>query len=161
MLNYTAIDDRWINVACIKQSRNHASRRGFPVRSGNRDSALKPHQFCQHLCAPHNRNARLKRCDHFGISALHSSRGNNHRDAFDIFCPLANLDANTARDQPLNAWPLRKIRALHAVAQIVHHLSNAGHANAANSDKVDRANIGSDAFHSRPSRDAPCSRDAP
>jgi hypothetical protein len=42
----------------------------------------------------------------------------------------------------------RDIRALDAIAKVVHHLGDAGHADAADADEVDRADVGADAFHS-------------
>src|SRR5690606_22630672 len=39
------------------------------------------------------------------------------------------------------------VRSLHLVAKVVHHLGNAGHADAANADEVDDADVESDALH--------------
>src|SRR5690606_21667211 len=44
-------------------------------------------------------------------------------------------------------WAFGKIGALHAVAEVVHHLGDAGHADAPDADEVNRADVGADALH--------------
>jgi hypothetical protein len=47
----------------------------------------------------------------------------------------------------LDHWPIGQIATLHLITQIVHYLGNAGHADTANADKVDNANIRSNTTH--------------
>ena len=49
--------------------------------------------------------------------------------------------------QPLDDIGVGDVRALHLVAQDVHHLGDARHADAADADEVDRADVGADAPH--------------
>ncbi len=73
--------------------------RGLAVGAGDRDAAFQPHQFGQHLGAPHHRNALGARRHQFGIVAL--DRGRDHDDvgAVDILGVVAdrNLDALLAQ----------------------------------------------------------------
>ena len=55
---------------------------------------------------------------------------------------MADRDRDAALAQPLDDIAFGDVRALHLVAEIVHHLGDAGHADAADADEVDRADIG-------------------
>jgi hypothetical protein len=48
---------------------------------------------------------------------------------------------------PVDAVAFRDVRTLHFVAQDVHHLGNAGHADAADPHEVDRADVRAGELH--------------
>src|SRR5271170_1804758 len=54
---------------------------------------------------------------------------------------MANDDGDSLRAQALHIGVVDGIRAAHAVAEIVHDLGDAAHADAADADEMDRADI--------------------
>ena len=146
-----AVDDGGIDSAGIQQGGNHAGGGGLAMRSGHGNGAFKAHQLGQHLGAAHHGNARLKGGRHLWIIALDRRAGDNHRRIAQILALVANHYRDAAGAQPFHHIPLGNVGALHPVAQIVHHLGNARHANAANADEMDRADFCANALHHRAS----------
>src|SRR3546814_12183370 len=54
---------------------------------------------------------------------------------------MALEDGDAESAQPLDVIVRREVRALHLVAEIVHHLGDARHADAADADEVDDSDI--------------------
>ena len=93
--------------------------------------------------------AVLERGDHFGVVALHGGRGDHHRGIADVLRRVADRHLDAALAQPFDDVTLGNVGTLHPVAEIVHHLGNAGHADAANADEVDGADVGADTPHAK------------
>ena len=60
---------------------------------------------------------------------------------------MPDRNEDSALAQSLDHIAFSDVRALHFVTQIVHDFGNARHADAANPDEMDRADIGRDALH--------------
>ena len=60
---------------------------------------------------------------------------------------MTDRDGDAAGAQTLGAGTIGDIRSLHLVAQIVHHLGNARHADPADADEMDCAEVGADIGH--------------
>ena len=145
-----AVDDGGVDPTRIEQRRHHRSRGGLAVGAGHRDGVLQAHQFGQHFRAAHHGDAVFERVDHFRILTLHGSGGDNHGRSLNVLCRVADRDLDAPLAQAFDHIPLGNIGALHTVAEVVHHLGNAGHADAADANEVDRADVGADALHATP-----------
>src|SRR4029434_9955794 len=53
-IDEAAVYHRWVETASIEQGRNKRSRGCFAMGAGYRHTAFQPHQFRQHLGAPHD-----------------------------------------------------------------------------------------------------------
>ncbi len=142
-----AVDHRGIDPAGIEQRGDHAGGGGLAVGAGDRDRALQPHQFGEHFGAAHDGNAGFERGGDFGVVALDRGRGHHHRRLAEILRGMADHYLDPALAQALDDIALGNVGALHAVAEVVHHFGNARHADAADADEMDRADVGGDAFH--------------
>ena len=136
-----AIDDGGIEIAGIEQRRNHRGGGGLAVGAGNRDAAFQPHQFGQHLRAPHHRNALGTRGEQFRIVALDRGGHHQHVGARDVLRPVADRDIDALLAQPHHIGAFRCIGALHRVAEIAQHLGDAAHADAADADEMNGADL--------------------
>src|SRR5690606_2934473 len=98
---------------------------------------------------------RLERRGDLGIVALHRGRSDHDRRVAKIGCVVPDRDLDPATAQPFDRGALGDVRALYRVAEVVHDLGDARHADAADADEVDRADVGAAAFHGRPPVTAP------
>src|SRR3954464_14940865 len=60
---------------------------------------------------------------------------------------MADADRDSRLAQLLDDVAVGDIGALHVVAELVHHFRDARHADAANADEMDRADVGAQRFH--------------
>src|SRR5579872_6464877 len=60
---------------------------------------------------------------------------------------MTDVDRDTRLFQLLDNIAFGDIRALHLIAELVHHLGNARHSNAADADEMDRADVGTKRLH--------------
>ena len=142
-----AVDHGRIDPAGIEQRGDHAGGGGLAVGPGHRDGPLEAHQFGQHFRAADHRNALFEGFDHFGIVALDCGRCDDHRGIADVFGGMADHHLDPALAQSFDDIALGNVAALHGIAQVVHHLGNPGHADPADADEMDRADIGADRLH--------------
>ena len=142
-----AVDHRRIDAARIKQRGHHAGRRRLAMGAGDGHGVLQPHQFSQHFGAAHHRNAVFQCGDHFGIVALDRRASHHHRRIANVFSGMADHHLDAARAQALNDIALGNVRPLHGVAEVGHHFCNARHADAADADEMDGADVGCDTLH--------------
>ena len=114
---------------------------GLAVRAGDGDAAFQPHQLGQHLGAPHHRQALRARGDQFGIVALDGGGHHHHVGAVEVLGLVADGDLDALVAQALDVGAVGDVRAVHGVAEIGQHLGDAAHADAADADEVDRADV--------------------
>ena len=117
------------------------------MRPRDRNGVFQPHQFGEHFGAADQWDAQFKCSFDFGVAALHRRRSHNHRSIAQIFGGMADHHLDPAFTQTFDDIAFGDIRTLYRITQIVHHLGNARHADAANADKVDRSYVGSDTLH--------------
>jgi hypothetical protein len=101
----------------------------------------KPHDLGQHLGAAHDRQ-QLLACGHkFRIVLL--DRGRDHDDLAiaEIVRRMADEDLDALGPEPLHIGVVGLVGSLHLVAQIVQHLGDTAHADAADSDEMHKADI--------------------
>ena len=91
--------------------------------------------------------APLDRGLDFRIAAADGGGNHDDRSVAEIFGPLADHDRNAELAQTLDDIALGDVRALHLVAELVHHLGDARHADAADADEVDRADVRAQRLH--------------
>ena len=102
-----AIDHGRIEAAGVEQGRDHRRRRGLAVGAGNRDAALQPHQFGEHLGAAHHGNALRARRHQFRIVALDRGRHHDHVGAVDILGLVADRDRRCPSRAAARHWRRR------------------------------------------------------
>ena len=115
--------------------------------AGYGDRILEPHQLGQHFRPADDRNAPLVGGFDLWVPALDRGRDDDHCGIAQIFGLVADHHLDALLAQPLDDIAFGDIGALHLIAEDVHHLGDAGHANAADADEVDRADIRADAPH--------------
>ena len=131
-----AIDNGRVEPAGFEQRAYHRSRRRLAMRAANSDGLPEAHEFGQHLRAPYHRQQPLARRDKFWI--VLADRGGNHQHlcTAEIFRLVADMAGNALVAQALHIRVFRLVGALHGVTQIVQHLRDAAHADAADADKM-------------------------
>ena len=136
-----AIDDGGVEVAGVEQGGDERGRRGLAVGAGHRDAGLEPHQLGEHLGAAHHRQAALAGLDQLRVVA--ADRGGDHDEGrvLDVLGPVADEGADAVLGQPPDIGVVVRVRALHRIAEIGHDLGDAGHADAADADEVDGAEL--------------------
>src|SRR3954471_9363520 len=60
---------------------------------------------------------------------------------------MADCDGDAGLAQLLDDIAVGGVRALHLIAELMHHLGDAGHADAADPDEVDRADVRAERLH--------------
>ena len=109
---------------------------------------LEPHQLGEHLRPAHHGNAPRARRDDLGIVALDGRRNDDHRGLAEIRLIVADRDRRALLAQALDVGVVGEVRALDLVAEVDEHLGDARHADAADADEVDRADLARQ-FHAR------------
>ena len=136
-----AIDHGRVEAAGVEQGRDHRRRRGLAVGAGDRNAALQPHQFGEHLGAADHGNALRARRHQFRIVALDRGRHHDHVGAVDILRLVADRNRDALLAQPRDIGAVGRIRALHGVTEIAQDLGDAAHADAADPDEVDGSDL--------------------
>ena len=143
-----AINDCRIDPTRVEQFRNEAGRSRLAVRARNRNGRFEAHQLGEHLGAADHRDAARVGRFNFGIGlAADGGRGHDHRRLAEIPRFMADRDGNTLGAQAFDDIALGDVGPLHTVTEIVHHLGDARHADPANADEVDDADIGGNTLH--------------
>ena len=145
-----AVDDRGIDPARVQQRGDHRRRRGLAMGAGDRDGGFEAHQFGQHFRAADHGNPGFQRQFDFGVAALDRGRRDNHGGVAQIFGLVADHHLDTLGAQPFHHIAFGHVGTLHAIAQIMHHFGDAGHADAADADEMDRSDVGADTLHAIP-----------
>ena len=134
-----AIDHGRVEPAGFEQRRDHRGRRRLAVRAADGDRLAEAHQLGQHLGAPHDRQQLLARGLQLRIGFLDRGRDDHDFGVAEVLGAVADeaLDALVA--QALHVGAVGLVGALHAVAEIVQHLGDAAHADAADADEMHQA----------------------
>ena len=102
---------------------------------------LEPHQFGQHFGPPHHRQAGFTRLIQFRVARFNGCRDNNHLSTRQVLRPLPQKYRGTQTLKPTGDLRGFQVRSLHPIALIQQNLRYARHANAADPDKMDRADV--------------------
>ena len=137
-MDHPAIDHRGVKAALVQQRRHHRGGGGLAVGARHRNVGFQTHQLGQHFGAAHHRKPPLARLFQFRV-ALFDRRGNHHhRGLPDIFRPLALKERRPQRDQPFGDLAGLGVGPLYPVAKRHQHFGDARHADAADTDEMDR-----------------------
>ena len=147
LVDDAAVDHSRVDTAGIEHRRDHRGRRRLPVGASDRNRRFQPHQLGQHFGPAYQRNPAGQRRFDFRIAALDGGRRDHHRCALNILRTMADFHVNALRAQTFDDIALGNIAALHLITEIVHNLGDAGHADAADADEMDRPDIRADALH--------------
>ena len=93
----------------------------------------------EHLGAAHDRQAARPGGDDLGIVGLDRRRDDDDLGGAEIFGVVADRDRDAEPGEPAGIGAVGEIAALHLVAEIVQHLGDAAHADAADPDEMDGA----------------------
>ncbi len=77
-VNDAAVDHRGIKATLIQKCRNHRRRRCLAVGARDRNVGFQAHQFREHFCAAHNRQALGTRLIKLGVARFDGGRNHNH-----------------------------------------------------------------------------------
>ena len=131
-----ADDERRIEPALRQYAGDKTGGRRLAVRPGHRDPLLEPHQFRQHQCAWHHRNAFFPRSADLGIIVSHGGRHDDDIRASDIVGSVTHRDAGTQCGQAARHGRRRNVRSADLITLGHQHFRNAAHAGATDADKV-------------------------
>ena len=136
-----AVDHGRIEAAGVEQRRNERGRRRLAMRAGDGDALLEAHQLGQHFGAAHDRQTFFARHDKFGIVALDRGRDDDDRGVAEIFRVMSDADRRALFDETLDVGVFGGVRSLHLVAEIEQHFGDSRHADAADADEVNGAQL--------------------
>ena len=137
-----AIDHGRVEAAGIEQGRDHRGRGGLAVGAGDRDAAASAAS-----ARPASRRGAPPACaarappSSSGLSRLIAveTTTTSAPSRFSALWPIDDRDALVA--QALDVGAFGRVGALHRVAEIAQHLGDAAHADAADADEVDGADL--------------------
>ena len=134
-----AIDDGRIEPAGVEQRRDHRGGRRLAMRAADGDGLAEAHQLGQHLGAAHDRQRFRARPCSSGLVFLiaDETTTTSASPRFSALVADEALDALVA--QALHVGAVGLVGAVHPVAEIVQHLGDAAHADAADADEMHRA----------------------
>src|SRR5687768_15129484 len=95
------------------------------------------HQFTEHLCARHDRDAVTQGRLYFGVIRLHCAGDDDDIGIGDILGSVTENDLSAEFLQAPRHGIGLQVRAAHVVAKIDQNFGDAAHAAAANTNKVD------------------------
>ena len=136
-----AVDHRRIEPGGVQQRRHERGGGGLAMRAGDGHALLEPHQLGEHLGAADDRNAPRPRGRDLGIVALHRRRDDNHGSRAEIGLVMADEHRRALLAQALDIGVVAQVRTLDLMAEIEQHFGDARHADAADPDEMDGADL--------------------
>ena len=109
---------------------------GDAMLIGDRDRPFQTDNLSQHVSAANDRDASGARGLDLNIIILDRAGNDHSAGAGNIFGDMPNMHHCAFLAQALDIGTFLHVRALHLIAQVHHDLGNAGHANAANTNKM-------------------------
>ena len=147
-----AVDHGGVEMRRLQHRGDQAGGGGLAVRAADRDRPFQPHQFGQHLGPPHHRDQPRARRRDLGIVALHRGGHHDNLRAAEIGRVMADGDRDAGLAQAADIGGIGDVAALHRIAEVVQHLGDTRHADAADADEMDRADGEWQSPHGRPRR---------
>src|SRR5690606_29838331 len=115
-------------------------RRGrLAVRAADGDRLAEAHQFGQHLGAANDRQEPFAGGLELGVGFLDRGRDDDDFGGAQILRPVADEALDALLAQALDIGAVGLVGPLHAVAEILQHLGDAAHADAADADEMHQA----------------------
>src|SRR5205814_7863318 len=149
-----AVDHGGIELRRVEERADHRGRRRLAVSPRDFDRPLEPHELAQHFRAPYHGNEARARRHHLGIIGLHCRGDHHHLGVGQVLGLVADLHENAELLQPVYIGAVNEIATLHGIAEIVQDLGDAAHADAANADEVDLADVERQRLHAAASATA-------
>jgi hypothetical protein len=91
---------RRIEPGVGEEVRGERGRRRLPVRAGDGDAVLEPHELGEHLGAGDDRDLAAARLDDLGVVLLHRGGGHDHVRLRDVAGGVTLLDPAAQRGEP-------------------------------------------------------------
>ena len=145
-----AVDDRRVQPGAVEHGGDDRGRGRLAVGAGDRHRPLEAHQLGQHLGPLHHGDVALARGDHLDVVFADGGRDDQHRHVVDDLGAVAARDGNTQGAQAAHGRALGDVAALDPVAEVVHDLGDAAHADPADADEMDRADGERHRLHAAP-----------
>jgi hypothetical protein len=136
-----AVDHRRIKPGGVEQRRHQRRCRGLAMRAGDGHALLEPHQLGQHFRATNDWDAPRSRRDDLRIVALDRRRNDDHCGGAEIGLVVTDKDGRALLAETLDVGVVAQVRALNLMTKVEKHLGDAGHADAADADEVDWADL--------------------
>ena len=109
---------------------------GFPVCTGDRDTAAQTHQLCKHHGTGHDRHADFAGSHHFRVIRLHGRRDHHDISAADVLLIVSDINAGTERLKPFRHRGALKVGTAHHITEVEKHLGDTAHPGAADTNEV-------------------------
>ena len=130
-----------VDAAMGQDRRHHAGGGGLAVGAGDGDPIFHPHQFGQHFGTRDDGDQPAVGFEDFGVVGPHRGRGHHHVDVGEVLAAVAITDRSAQLTEAPGDLALFEVGTGHLVAEIDEHLGDAAHADAADADEVDFADL--------------------
>jgi hypothetical protein len=141
-MDHAAVDHGGVEAALVQQGRHHGRGRGLAMGARDGDVRLQPHQFGQHLGPAHHRQLAAARLFQFRVALLDREEITTTATSSPIFSARwPSKKVAPKLHQPVGDLAGLGVRPLHPVAQRDQHLGDARHADAADADEMDGAQL--------------------
>ena len=108
------------------------------MRAADGDRLAEAHQLGQHLGAPHDWQELLARGNEFRVGFLDRGRHDDDLGLAEVLRLVADEAGDALVAQALHVGAVGLVRALDLIAEVVQHLGDAAHADAADADEMDQ-----------------------
>ncbi len=141
-----AVDHGRVHVRGLQHGGDHGGGGGLAVRAADGDGPAQAHQLGQHLGPAHHGDQPGAGGHDLRVVAADRGGGDDDLRRAEVGGVVPDRDRDAALAQAADVGAVGDVAALHGVAEVVQHLRDAGHADAADADEVD----GADAERERP-----------
>ena len=145
-----AVDDSGVQPGAVEHGCDNRGRGRLAVRAGHRHRPLQPHKLGQHFGPAHHGDVALAGGHDLDVVLADGRRDHEHRHVVDGLRTVTTGNWNAQRAQPAHRRALGDVAALDAVAEVVHDLSNAAHADPADADEMNSADGEGHGLHAAP-----------
>ncbi len=136
-----------IEAGVGEEVRRHRGGGGLPVRAGDGDAVLEPHELGEHLGPGDDRDLAPPRLHHLGVVAPDRRGDDDDVHLGEVLGGVAPGDATAERGEAPGDVGLLEVGAGDGVAEVEEHLGDAAHADAADPDEVDLGGPGTEEAH--------------
>ncbi len=128
--------ERRVQATFAQHRSGEAGGGGLAMGAGHGDATAETHQFGQHRCARHDRNALAARFHQFRVVFADGAGDHHAVGAQHVGRRVATHDARTQAGQAAGRHVVGVVRTGHFIAQRQHHFGDTAHAGAADADEM-------------------------
>ena len=140
-INNSTVDHGRVQLGCFQNTCDQRCGGCLAVRAANRNRPFQSHQLGEHFSAPDHRQHALACGENFRVFGFDRRRNDDDPCLAQVLGAVAHFDFDTEAAQTVYIGVLRDVAALDFIAKVMYHFSNAAHADAADADEVNNADV--------------------